>query len=108
MNAIRTILAVTLASLGAACNANEPVEQLARIGPALVVEGNNRFSLALYQKLRTGRWQSILFSVQYLDRPGHDVRRRRGTNRAADGTNAAIFPTLSEDPGADSESPAFR
>ncbi len=54
MNAIRTILAVMLASLGAACSASEPVEQPAQTGPALVVEGNNQFALALYQKLRTG------------------------------------------------------
>jgi len=52
MNAIKTILVVTLASLGGTCSANEPVEKLARIGSALVVEGNNQFSLALYGKLR--------------------------------------------------------
>jgi len=53
MRAFRTILVLALAAtLASDGRAGEPVETIARIASNLVVEGNNRFALQLYQQLR--------------------------------------------------------
>jgi len=53
MRTSRTTLALMLMGACVSCSAGEPVETMARIAHNMVVDGNNRFSVRLYQQLRT-------------------------------------------------------